>query len=208
MKKQVFLFILSITPFLFFAQSASQLLKEVDQNIQSYNNIVLNFKYAINNNEANLHQETKGNVSLEGQKYVLNLMGTTQLFDGNKLYVINDEDEEVTISTQEEDSFSPSQMLSFYKEGYSAKLDIIQNVNGRKIQYIKLTPTTQKEDVKSILLGVDKVTKHIFKLIISQYNATNISITVNQFKTNQPLSPTLFKYQKEKYEDYYTNYLD
>jgi len=191
------------------AQDASTLLKEVDAKVKSYKNITIDFKYGLNNTAANLQQETNGNVSLSGEKYILNLIGTTQLFDGKKLHSISDEDEEITISApNEEESFTPSKMLSFYKDGFKSQLDILQNVKGRKIQYVKLTPTTKDEEVKSILLGIDKLTKHIYKLVILQHNGTEVTITVNQFKTNQPLSDTLFTFNESKYSGYYINRLD
>jgi len=191
------------------AQDASSLLQEVDAKVKSYKNIAINFKYSLSNKAANLQQETRGNITLAGEKYVLNLIGTTQLYDGNKLHVISEEDEEITISTPEEgDNFTPSKMLSFYKDGYKSELDIVQNIKGRKIQYIKLTPTKKSDEIKSVLLGIDKITKHIYKLIISQHNNTEIIITVNQFKTNQPLSNTLFVFDKSKYSNYYINDLD
>lgn len=192
-----------------YAQSAKELLAEVDSKVKSYENIKIDFKYGLQNTEANMNQITNGDAYLSGEKYMLNLIGTTQIFDGKKLYVINHEDEEISISAPTDDnSFSPSKMLSFYKEGYNAKIDIVQNVNGRKIQYVKLTPTEKDPEIKSILLGIDKVTKHIYKLIISQYNGTVVTITVNQFKTNQPLSDTLFSFDSSKYTDFYINELD
>jgi hypothetical protein len=63
-------------------------------------------------------------------------------------------------------------------------MDIVQDV--RKIQYIKLIPTSSKIKEK-ILLGIDVQTKHIYNLIeIGKRNKT--TLTVNSFKTNQPLS--------------------
>lgn len=199
-------FLLSITCH---SQSAKELLNEVNNKVKSYENIVIDFKYGLYNKSADMSQETNGNAYLSGDKYVLNLIGTTQLFNGDKLYVISDEDEEINVSTPtNDDSFTPSKMLSFYQNGYNAKMDIVQNVTGREIQYIKLTPTKNDPEVKSILLGIDKVTKHIYKLIISQHNSTEVTITVNQFKTNQPLSDTLFSFDKSKYTGYYINNLD
>ncbi len=198
-----------LLPFYTQAQNAKNLLNEVDKKVKSYNNIVIDFKYGLRNKSADLNQETNGNASLSGNKYVLNLIGTTQLFDGNKLYTISDEDEEISISTPtDDDSFTPSKMLSFYQNGYDAEMDIIQNVGGRKIQYIKLTPIKNNDEIKSILLGIDQITKHIYKLIISQHNTTEVTITVNQFKTNQPLSDTLFSFDESKYSGYYINNLD
>ncbi|QKX07160.1 outer membrane lipoprotein carrier protein LolA [Aquimarina sp. TRL1] len=193
------------------AQSAKDFLNEVSAKVKSYNNIVIGFKYAINNPKENVSQETRGDVTLEGEKYILNLMGVKQLFDGKKLHVISPEDEEINISSYSEDddnSITPSKMLTFYEEGFTYKMDIVQNVNGRKIQFVKLVPIDSKSDLKEILLGVDKQTKNIYKLIQVQNNGTNVTFTVNSFKTNQPLSKTLFTFDKTKYENYYINHLD
>ncbi|MFD2561062.1 LolA family protein [Aquimarina rubra] len=193
------------------AQDAKQLLDEVSTKVRSYDNIVIGFKYALNNPAENVSQETRGDVTLLGDKYLLNLMGTEQMYDGKKLHIIIPEDEEINISSQsaeDEASVTPSKMLTFYEEGYTSKLDIVQDVQGRKIQFVKLIPIDSNSDLKEILLGIDKQTKHIYKLILMQNNGTNITITVNSFKTNQPLSKTLFVFDESKYSNYYINRLD
>lgn len=209
MKKIIFYLALFVSPMLMNAQSAKALLDQVSSKVQSYDNIVIDFKYELTNKAENLAQETRGDVSLSGNKYVLNLMGTTQLFDGSKLHVIIPEDEEINISdANPESSLTPSKMLTFYKKGYKATMDIEQNVNGRKIQYVKLVPSIASNEIKYILLGIDKESKHIYRQVLAQHNGTEITITVNQFKTNQPLSSTLFSFDKSKYPNYYINRLD
>ena len=193
------------------SKKAQDLLNEVSKKVQSYDNIVLDFKYSLENTKENIRQDTRGDASMSGDKYVLNLMGTTQLFDGTKIYTIIPEDEEINISTYVEDddnAITPSKMMTFYKEGYTYKWDITQNVKGRQIQYVKLTPIDSNAEVKSILLGIDKQTKNIYNLIQEQDNGTKITITVNSFKANQPLSETLFTFDENKYSDYYINRLD
>ncbi len=194
-----------------YGQDAKQLLNEVSSKVKSYNNIVISFKYTLNNPAENISQETRGDVTLDGDKYVLNIMGTKQMYDGKKLHVIVPEDEEINISTisdEDEDNVTPAKMLTFYEKGYTYTMDIVQNVQGRKIQFIKLIPIDSKSELKEILLGIDKQTKHIYKMILMQNNDTNITITVNNFKTNQPLSKTLFVFDESKYENYYINRLD
>ncbi|WP_298517723.1 outer membrane lipoprotein carrier protein LolA [uncultured Kordia sp.] len=187
------------------AQKAKKLLDEVSAKVNSYNNIQIDFKYELNNKEANTKQESKGNVTLEGDKYLLNFLGFTKIYDTKKVYTIVPANEEVTISDAEDDEtgLSPSEMLTFYKKGYSYEWDILQNVRGRKIQYIKLTPTNSESDIKSVLLGIDVKTKHIYNLLETGKNGTNTTLTVNSFKTNQPLSKSLFIFDESKYEDYY-----
>ena len=193
------------------AEKAKALLDEVSTKVKSYNNISIDFKYALQNSSENINQVTRGDVTLEGDKYVLNVLGITRIFDGKTLYTINPEDEEVTISsdnTEDENTVSPSKMLSFYKEGYTYAMDIIQDVNGRKIQYVKLNPIDTNSEIKQVLLGVDAKTKHIYNLIEVGKNGTKTTLTINSLKTNEPISKSLFKFDKNKYKGYYINKLD
>ena len=213
MKKIVTLLVLLIsTPI--FAQNSSEakaLLDEVTAKVKSYENISIDFKYVLNNSEEDIRQETRGDVVMQGEKYVLNILGITRIYDGKTLYSISPEDEEVTISsenTKDENTITPSEMLSFYENGYNYTMDIIQNVNGRKIQYVKLLPIDSKSEIKHVLLGIDINTKHIYNLIEIGSNDTKTTLTVNSFKTNEPLSETLFTFDESKYKDYYINKLD
>jgi outer membrane lipoprotein-sorting protein len=195
-----------------FAQNnAKSLLNDVSKKVKSYENIAIEFKYVLENTAEKIKQETKGDVIMQGEKYKLNILGVTRLFDGKKLYSISIEDEEVTISSEndnEEAAITPSKMLSFYEDGYTYKLDIEQNINGRKIQYVKLTPIDSNSEIKSILLGIDNQTKHIYNLIQVGKNGTKTTLTVNSFKTNEPLSKSLFTFDANKYKDYYINKLN
>ncbi|HET8855382.1 MAG TPA: outer membrane lipoprotein carrier protein LolA [Salinimicrobium sp.] len=193
------------------ADQARKFLDEVSAKVESYDNMLIDFKYSLENTEENVKHETRGDVSLEGEKYVLNIMGTTRIFDGKKLYTIIPEDQEINISNYDpskDDNITPSKMLTFYNDGYNYEWDIAQNVNGRQIQYIKLTPIDSNAEVKTILLGIDKQTKHIYNLIQTQENGTKITITVKSFKTNQPLPETLFVFKEDRYKDYYINRLN
>ena len=208
MKKLVLVLLLGVFAFNANAQDAEKakkLLDEVSSKVNSYENIQIDFKYELNNREANTKQESKGNVTLEGNKYLLNFLGFTKIYDTKKVYTIVPANEEVTISDADDDetSLSPSQMLTFYKNGYTYTWDILQDIRGRKIQYIKLTPIDKDSDIKSVLLGIDVKTKHIYNLIETGRNGTNTTLTVNSFKTNQPLSKSLFIFDESKYEDYY-----
>ena len=190
---------------------AKTLLDAVSTKVKSYDNISIDFKYVLQNTEENIHQETRGDVVLEGDKYVLNILGITRIYDGKTMYTISPEDEEVTISSKnsiDENTITPSAMLSFYEEGYRYEMDIVQNVKGRKIQYIKLVPIDSNSEINHVLLGIDSKTKHIYNLIEIGANDTRTTLTVNSFETNMPLSKTMFTFDKEKYKDYYINNLD
>jgi outer membrane lipoprotein-sorting protein len=193
------------------SQKAEKMLNEVSSKVKSYDNIVIEFSYTLENKAADMKQETRGEVSLKDEKYRLNLMGVTRLFDGKKLYSIIPEDEEVNISNfdpDESNGVSPSEMLTFYEKGYTYKMGEMKNMNGRMIQYIELMPKSSNAEVKKIVLGIDKQTKHIYSMRQIQKNDTEITITVNSFKMDQPLSKNLFTFNKDKYQGYYINKLD
>jgi len=211
MKKILILFVITVSVNALAQNKANTLLNEVSEKVKSYDNISLDFKYTLENTSENIKQETKGDVVMQGDKYRLNILGVTRLFDGQTLYAISAEDEEVTISSDnddENDAITPSKMLSFYEDGYSYSLDITQNINGRKIQYVKLTPIDSNSEINNLLLGIDAQTKHIYNLIQLGKNGTKTTLVVNSFKTNAPLSKTLFTFDANKYKDYYINKLD
>ncbi|WP_299523793.1 outer membrane lipoprotein carrier protein LolA [Winogradskyella sp.] len=212
--KRVFILVFLGLGMIGFAQSdakAEALLDEVGSKIKTYRNISLDFKYELNNVSENIKQETRGDVVIEGEKYKLNILGVTRIYDGKTLYTISPEDEEVTISsdnTEDEGTITPSKMLSFYEEGYTFKMDIVQNVKGRKIQYVKLSPMDTNSEIKHVLLGIDATTKHIYNLIEVGKNGTKTTLTVNSFQTDQPISKTLFTFDESKYQDYFINRID
>lgn len=196
-----------------FAQDkkAKNLLDEVTSKVKTYSNISIDFKYSLNNAKENVNQESKGNVVMKGNQYVLNLMGVTKLFDGKKIYTINPEDEEISISKfneKDENVITPSKMLTFFNVGYKYNWDRLENIKGRKIQYIKLIPNNLKEQMKEVLVGIDVQTKNIYSVVQIGKNGTKTSILVNSFKTNQPLSKNQFIFVESKYPKYYINKLD
>jgi len=74
--------------------------------------------------------------------------------------------------------------------------------------FLKLTPIDTDSEIKQVLLGIDAQTKHIYNLIEVGKNGTKTTLTVNSFKTNEPISKTLFTFDKSKYKGYYINKLD
>lgn len=205
--KNIFLILILITlPFNSKAQgnSARALLDEVSAKIESYNNVYLEFNYNLENKAEKINQETRGNLTLQKNLYNLKYMGVERIFDGNKVYLIVHEDEEVIISKNDkndEGSITPSKMFKFYKNGYTIKMDIVQNNGGRTIQFVKLTPMDSNSEIKYILVGVDTQTKHLFKLIEVGNNGTQTTLQITNFKTNQPISNKLFTFDVAKYKN-------
>lgn len=195
---------ISLTAFSQSSNEAKALLDEVATKVEGYNNIFLEFNHKLDNLDADVHQETRGSVTLQGDLYHLNYMGTEQVFDGKKIYLIIHEDEEVIIqdpSNSEEETLTPSKMFSFYKNGYIYKMGDLKTIKGIKIQYVQLMPIDSNSEINKILIGIDVKTKHIYNVIETGKNSTVTTLEVRTFKTNQPISENLFIFDLLKYKD-------
>lgn len=193
------------------AAKAKALLDKVSAKVKSYKNIQIDFKYSLQNAKENINQDNKGNVTLSGNQYVLNFLGVTKMCDGKKIYTISAEDEEISIASvggNEDDADTPAKMLTFFNKGFKYAWDITQTVKGKKLQYIKLTPISSKDERKQILVGVDVTTNQVYNTITVGKNGTKITLTVNSFKTNLTLPKNQFTFVKSKYPNYYINNLD
>jgi outer membrane lipoprotein-sorting protein len=194
-----------------FAQQKDEariLLDDVSTTMKSYNNMTLDFSTSLINEEAGINEDdelpTKGSITLQGEKYNLNYLGNTFIFNGLKLFVINYDEKEIMINDQdfEEDEgvIYPSKLLTFYKEGYNYKMGLIKNIKGRKIQFVDLTPIDTESEIVKVNLGIDIKTRHIYKLIQFGDNGTKTILTIDQFKSNQNISNELFQFDRNSYE--------
>jgi len=189
--------------------AAEKLLEKVTKQLNSYKNIYAEFKYSLTNKKAGVSQQTKGNVTIQGNKFHASYMGIEDIFDGQKRYQIIHENEEINVTShKDEDEFTPNKIFSFYKKGYTKKMDIKQNVKGHIIQYVKLIPKNTNSPEKYILLGIDMKTLNIHNAIIIEKNGSVINLDITRFQTNKVLPAKLFQFDKNKYPDYYLNDLD
>jgi hypothetical protein len=167
----------------------------------------LGFSQTLVNEDAGIKEgdepPIRGEINLQGEKYSLNYLGNKFIYDGKKLYVINNEEKEISITDGDmsgDDGFIyPSKLLTFYKEGYNFEMGKLLNMNGRKIQCVTLNPMDSNSDIVKVELGIDAKTKHIYKLIQTGSNGSKTSFVITKFKSNQTLSENFFKFDKQKY---------
>ena len=217
MKKYIFLTI-SIFYSLSYSQvdiDAEKLLNKVSENIKSYENIYINYTYTLNNLEEDINYTNRGSFVTENDNWRFEMLGITRIFDGDKLYTISPDDEEVTISSQDpedETTITPNKMLYFYEDGYYFEMGSVKyigNTNFRKkIQYVKLIPMDSEADIKYIDLGIDTEFNQIYEVVETGKNETITTISIIDFEFNVSLNEKLFVFDSAKYDGYYMNILD
>ena len=180
---------------------SQKILDEITRNYKSKKNSYFKFSYTSGSGK-NLRSQT-GIFYSDNTRYKLKIMGTEQIFDGNKLYNINDEDKEVTISkpNDEQIHFSPLSYLDSYKKEYDVTYSGKKTMSGIPVDVIKMVPV-KNNGLKNVTLYVNTPQKKLIKL--EQITTTNevAVIGISDYKENQKLSPTLFTFDKSKYQNY------
>ncbi|ROI14691.1 LolA family protein [Epilithonimonas hominis] len=180
---------------------SQKILDEVTRNYKSKKNSYFKFSYTSGSGK-NLRSQT-GIFYSDNTRYKLKIMGTEQIFDGNKLYNINDEDKEVTISkpNDEQIHFSPLSYLDSYKKEYDVTYSGKKTMSGIPVDVIKMVPV-KNNGLKNVTLYVNTPQKKLIKL--EQITTSNevAVIGISDYKENQKLSPNLFTFDKSKYQNY------
>ncbi len=189
------------------SREAKTLLDEVSTKMRAYNNILIDFSQTLVNEDAGIkygdEPPIRGEIVIAGEKYHLEYLGNTFLFDGKKLHVINHDEKEISITNGDLDAddgfIYPSKLFTFYKEGYQFEMGKLQNINGRNIQYVTLVPIDSSSEIVKVELGIDAKTKHIYNLIQTGSNGSKTTFTITKFKSNETLTPNFFTFEKQKY---------
>ncbi len=204
MKKQylIIVFIVFFTQLYAQDNAGKALLDKVHDNIKSFKNVVIDFDYTLENKAENVKQTNSGKAALEGEKYRVDLFGTTQIFDGSKTYTIVPDNEEVNISNSEENgenTITPSKFYSFYQNGYTYKMLGAKSEGAKKLEFVQLDPINTDSDTEKIVIGIDSKKNQIENITETGKNGTQTILHVKKFLSNQNLPEDTFKFDSKKY---------
>ncbi|MBT4297868.1 MAG: outer membrane lipoprotein carrier protein LolA [Flavobacteriaceae bacterium] len=185
---------------------AEKLLAKVSNKIDLAKSYKIDFKYTLENKLEGINQDVDGTVTIQGDNYLLNFMGITQICDSNNIYSIVPENEEVIISSieeEEEQTIKPSKLLNFYRKGYLILWDKLQSDYKSKIQFVKLIPSNSNSDIDYLLLGINISNDNISKLIEIGKNKTKTILSVDSIVFDPVLEKDIFIFNENNYKDYY-----
>ncbi|QIG88934.1 outer membrane lipoprotein carrier protein LolA [Chryseobacterium sp. POL2] len=182
-------------------RKSQSILDAVTSNYKSKKNTYFKFTYG-----SGTGQVTKAETGIfysSDDKYKLKIMGIEQIFDGSKVYNINDSDKEVTIAKPNDNDvmFSPLSYLESYKKDYNVTYVGKKNINGKSLDYIKMTPV-KDNGLKQVNLYVNTPQKKLVKLEQIATNNQIATINISDYKENQNLSSGIFSFDKSKYAKY------
>tara|TARA_B110000977_G_C10998899_1_gene463009 strand:- start:190 stop:828 length:639 start_codon:yes stop_codon:yes gene_type:complete len=186
MKFSLLLVSILASQFLSFAQIASEpaakkILDKVSAATDAMDAIEIVFEYKLSNKTENIEDSSMGELTLKKNQYLLSFMGLNQMSDGENVWTILTDDEEVQISEidfEDENALTPANLLKMYENGFIYQL---LDKTG-SFQIIELIPENPDEvDYIRIELLIDTDLDQIKKLTQFGKNATETTYIINNF---------------------------
>ena len=195
MKKLILLSVTFLFTFSLFAQvdkKAQTILNEVSAKTKSYKTVRIEFTYKMENTAQKINDSYKGVLVSKGDKYKLTVSGQDVISDGSTVWTYLKDANEVQVNSvgEDEDSFTPTNLLSSYTENFKSKF--IKDTGAEQI--IELTPI-EKKNFNKVRVTVDKAKKMVNSLVIYDKNGSVYSYIVNKMDVNQNFYDTMFTFK-------------
>jgi len=174
-----------------------QILEEVMNNAININDAKYSFKI-ISENENDLFS-ISGELYIKKEKYFIDTEEIDQIFDGDKLYTIIHENEEIIITSDSNTFFNltPKQIFNFFKDDFEIEIvesqDFSYNLIARDLTQGDLT---YKIIIDSKSLSIERIE------VENKDNITLSSFLTLSYKFNLSLPSSLFKFDKNMFNDY------
>ena len=174
-----------------------QVLEEVMNNAMNIENSY--YKFNITSENENDLLPLSGELYIKKEKYFIDTEEIDQIFDGDKLYTIIHENEEIIVSSDSNTffNFTPKQIFNFFKDDFEIEIEESQdfsfNLTARNLIQEDLI---YEIIIDSNLLSIKRIDiKNRDNLILSSF------LTLS-YKYNLSLPSSLFKFDKNKFNDY------
>ncbi len=185
-------------------KQANIILKEVTEKTKSYNSIDMEFTYQMENPEANINEITTGKALVSGEKYRLEIAGQLVISNGETIWTVIEDAEEVQVNEvfEDDESFSPVKMLTDYSKDYKSKLDKkVNELNGINVFLLELTPNEEKS-YKKVNLYINKEKLQPYRIEIFDFNNNVFTYTLTSFIPDVEISDTDFSFSENEFPDF------
>jgi len=181
--------------------SGQKILNDLADKTNSYKSIKVGFIYKMVNVSSNINEQTEGSLLVAGNKYNLKIAGQEIVSDGKTIWTYIADANEVQINeVDEEESFSPTKLLSSYSDDYTAELEKEINENGRAFYLLKLKPKVKNSGFDYVHLKIDKAKLQVVAFILYDFEKNVFSYLIKEYLTDVALDAKAFSFDTTKYK--------
>ena len=191
MKKMVFTLMAMVLAVMVQAQDATKILDESAATLKAAGNVKIGFAIEVEGGSSN------GYIKLQGQKFVINMGGAISWFDGKTMWTYVKDNDEVNVTeptAAEVAKMNPYSFLSFYKNGYTAKM----GTGTAKAHEVVLTGV-EGSSFQKVVVRVNKSTHYPTSVRMTSTKGVETYIRCNSLQKNQKYKSSTFQFNKKDY---------
>jgi outer membrane lipoprotein-sorting protein len=184
------------------SKKAEAIIEKITKKTQSYESVGIKFTFTYEDPSSGEDVSEPGTLILSGDKYILDIEGQKVMCDGETIWTYIEDAFEVQINAIEEDdeSITPSKLLTTYNEEYKARLDKEYKRDGVNYQRIELKPQEGKKWVKlDVVINADK--EQISEITIHDKNGGKINYKIDEFTPNVEVSDSEFTFNADEHPE-------
>ena len=183
-------------------KEADKLLEDVINKTSSYTNFKADLSYTMVNAEMGIDEKKSGVIYVQGDSYRIEMEGQVIISDGTTIWTYLEDSEEVMVSNVEdnEESVSPTQILTKYNESYKAKFSNDKKYKNSNLKEIELKPIDKHNFEKmSVIVNSGKLSLENFSVYDANGNVFTYHII--DLMPNLDLPADTFTFDYAKYPD-------
>jgi len=183
-------------------KKAEELLQKVIDKMSSYNNFKAELSYTMVNKEMDIDEKKTGLIYVMDDSYRIEMEGQIIISDSETIWTYLVDSEEVMISNveEEDESISPTKILTTYNENYKAKFDSNSKYKNADLKVINLKPNDGKQfEHMSILVNEKNLRLENFS--VYDKNGNVFTYHIINLKPNLDLPSGTFVFDESEYPD-------
>ncbi|MEH6308212.1 outer membrane lipoprotein carrier protein LolA [Olivibacter sp. CPCC 100613] len=184
--------------------TTKKLLSDISKKYQSYRTAKINFGLKAVNQQNQTTINEKGELTIEPRtsKYRILLENQVMISDGKQQWNVLKDEQEVQINHVEEaqsGSITPATIFSFYNQGFKYPAAKSEQVAGKSLSVIDLTPTDNNKSYFKVRLRLDKSLNQIYDVTVFDKSGSLYTYTIQNFTPNVKVTPKTFIFDKADY---------
>ncbi len=179
---------------------AKQILDELSEKGNSYEDITAEFSFNFNNNLQGIDENSEGKIWIKEDMYKLNMSSDLSIINNGETlwYFMKDVPEVQIMESNPEDDMNPSKIFTIYERGYKFQYKGASSEKGKNLHIINLYPETSKA-ISKVVLYVDSEKTELYKIQLNDKDGGVSSYIINSFITNNKVPESTFNFRKKDY---------
>ncbi len=184
---------------------AKTILDDLSKTTKTYKTILADVVFTMYNKDKKATEKPQSwKINVKGQKFKLDIPGTSIVCDGKTLWNYNKDAKEVTIKTfdSENDDQNPAKIFTMYETGYKYKYSNEEKCGAVMCHVIDLYPSVKPEKKKfhTVKLYIDKTKKQIVQLKMIMKDGGTQAYDIKSLKSNTEMADALFAFDTKGFK--------